>query len=255
MQADYITVTADEAALYLEAEQFLVGNIWHRNLLGATGRCDEDGLFVGRFSNGRWIVSCAGARADDVMRVLALTDIQPSVARLDLQVTVGVDDADAIIRSIKPNARYKTLLAAPVGEGERGATLYIGAPKSRKRLRVYNKSAQSGMQPPLGEYLRIELQLRDAEADYYYSTLRAGGKAIMYKAYRNTVVAMAPALEGYLPVTKSAHVDIQVDRATRPRYDYWIRQSVIPGVLKAALIADQETRDALRDLREAIADV
>ncbi|MQJ21768.1 hypothetical protein EI020_24605, partial [Escherichia coli] len=52
------------------------------------------------------------------------------------------------------------------GEGE---TLYVGAPKSRARLRIYNKSAEAGIEHETGKYLRIEVQLRDRYADQAYN--------------------------------------------------------------------------------------
>ena len=68
-----------------------------------------------------------------------------SVARIDVQATLAVHDADAIIRTTVPNRRYKgTLIQTVFGKG---ATLYVGAPSSDARLRLYNKSAESGEYP------------------------------------------------------------------------------------------------------------
>ena len=58
------------------------------------------------------------------------------------------------------------------GDGVLGRTLYIGAPTSRRRLRVYDKGAESaGLTPGT----RFELQERDAAADEAAAQLVAAG--------------------------------------------------------------------------------
>jgi hypothetical protein len=56
---------------------------------------------------------------------------------------------------------------------EKGTTLYIGAPTSDLRLRIYNKTAESDIRPDSGgEYVRIELQCRNRYADKAFIALR-----------------------------------------------------------------------------------
>lgn len=251
MQADFLTITSRDAELFGEAEAFLVGDIWHRTLFGANGRQDEEGLFVGRYLDGLFIASCAGARSHDLLRVLAMTQIDVSVARLDLQVTLAVPDADSVIRSVHPNPRYKSLLVAPVVENQKGATLYVGAPRSRKRLRVYNKSVQAGISPAVGEYLRVELQNRDTEADYYFGLFRIGGVQTAYKAFRGTVAVMAPEIGELLPEAGAAHIDVQLPKKGS-NYSYWIEHSVIPGVQKAMLAGDKGVYEVLAKLKAVL---
>ena len=253
MQADFLTITSMDAVLYGEAVQLLGSDLWHKNMFGAVGWYDGS-LFVGKFSDGRFIASCAGSRSHDLLRVLSLTDFDASVARLDLQVTLVVPSADGVIRSIQPHPRYKSLIMHPVNDGDKGATLYIGAPRSRKRLRVYNKSAQSGVLPPTGEYLRVELQARDSEADYYYSLFRAGGEKTAYAGFRNVALVMAPGLYAVLPKADSPHIDIKEPPKATP-YRYWLEHSVIPGIAKAMLLGDDEVLELLRTLREQLSTI
>lgn len=58
-----------------------------------------------------------------------------------------------------------------VGDGS-GETLYIGSAKAQRRLRVYDKAAEQGVN---GDWTRIELQLRHAFADSAKSRLSVGG--------------------------------------------------------------------------------
>lgn len=250
MQADYLVITSMDAVLFGEAEQLLVGDIWSRNLFGATGMWDG-GLFVGRYTDGRFIASCSGPRSHDLLRVLALSDFDASVARLDLQVTIVVNDADGVIRSITPHPRYKSLLMAPVTPTQKGATLYVGAPGSRKRLRVYNKSAQAGVTPACGEYLRVELQARDSEADYYFAVFRKGGTPAAYQAFRSAATFMAPQLNEVLPHDTRAHIEVEVPQREN-NYAYWLEHSVLPAVARAMRQDNPLVKQALKDLKELL---
>lgn len=96
-----------------------------------------------------------------------------SVARMDIQLTIKAFRVDQTIELIRPPKIYQcTLIRSVYGEG---ATLYVGAPSSRVRARIYNKTAESGKRAEDGsELIRIEFQLRDRYADFALTSFYAG---------------------------------------------------------------------------------
>lgn len=130
-------------------------------------RCKKLGpLVVGLKEDTRdWIVSASGSEAHGIATMLTHSNIaELSIARIDIQETVKVPDADMIITLLNPRPVYKAVNVKSINE--RGNTLYIGSAMSRARMRIYNKSAEEGIYPEGGgEYLRVEIQLRNEYAD------------------------------------------------------------------------------------------
>lgn len=90
----------------------------------------------------------SGSEAHYVARTLNMAIFESySVARMDLQVTMTSLDADYMIEYIQPSKVYKATKI--VNLNGKGTTLYVGAPTSNLRLRVYNKTAESGIAPIL----------------------------------------------------------------------------------------------------------
>jgi hypothetical protein len=165
------------------------------------------------------------------------------VARIDVQATLAVHDADAIIRTTVPSRRYKsTLVQTLYGPG---ATLYVGAPSSDARLRLYNKSAESGEYPDGGgEWLRAELQLRNRYADRMYAACLGGamgGTALefvrrmgdnnLYRLLRDTTDSIVDA----------PYWDEDSDLDWVGRRIHWMVHCVVPALRKLVL-HDPETR-------------
>lgn len=135
-------------------------------------------VFVGTYHDGRLLVSVTGAAAHNAalkLREMMRVDNRAwSVARLDLQQTHAVSDADALVRATVPVARYRSSLITPINGV--GATLYVGAAKSDRRLRIYNKTAESGVEAPDGgDLLRVEVVLRNRLADAALRMFSAAG--------------------------------------------------------------------------------
>lgn len=96
-------------------------------------------------------------------------------SRIDLAVDVrhgSLDIADLRDKfgAGEGGSRAKTGLHLE-GVGQDGETLYIGAPKSGKRLRIYDKKAEAGTDY---EWTRIELQMRSKTATRTVATLIGG---------------------------------------------------------------------------------
>jgi len=200
-----------------------------------------DKAFVGSWDNGMLLVQASSAWAQVVADRIA--DIIPqdgmSVARIDLQATMWVADADAIITTTVPCKRYKCTLIRPVYE--RGCTLYVGAPSSDARLRMYNKSVESGQYPPEGgEWLRIELQLRNRYADRAWINWRKRTQYALLLEYlrkmtdERTYRMVREAIDhGDEPT-----IDQDTDDDWITRRLYWLQYTVVPALRRLALHDD-----------------
>jgi hypothetical protein len=203
-------------------------------------------VFVGQSSD-RIMIWASGQNAHYVARTLKIDLFDGySVARIDLQVTMTALDADYMIEYIQPNKIYKATKITNVNE--KGTTLYIGAPTSRVRLRVYNKTAESGIRSEGGgEYVRFEIQCRDQYADKAFVAVRNDmarsfflmmlKKMVDTYTYKLVESAIRSADEELFvddfPTTK----DDPISRKKR-----WLEQSVLPA-LRRLLVEDKEYVD------------
>jgi hypothetical protein len=166
-----------------------------------------------------------------------------SVARIDVQATLAVHDADAIIRTTVPNRRYKgTLIQTVFGKG---ATLYVGAPSSDARLRLYNKSAESGEYPEGGgEWLRAELQLRNRYADRMYNAFLSGavgGTALEFVRRMGDNNLYRLLRDNTSDAADAPYWDEDSDLDWVGRRIHWLVHCVVPALRKLVL-HDPETR-------------
>lgn len=137
------------------------------SLYGYSGMTHKSITYAVSYDGSRGMIAGTGSAAHDAATMLYSLNVQGlSIARIDIQETLIVDNPDRTIMFLSPRKAYAaTRISTVHGEGE---TLYVGAPKSRARLRVYNKSAESGVAAENGKYLRVEVQLRDRYADEAY---------------------------------------------------------------------------------------
>lgn len=219
---------------------------------GARGKKGRYG-FAGEWNDGRIILASSGNNAN-VIALAALSSFPKegrSIARLDVQVTLIVDDADSVILRALPSKRYQSYRYASVHE--RGATLYVGSPRSDARLRIYNKSAESKVQPDDGkEYLRYEMQLRNRYAEQGWSMIADGlGNQLLV----NWVDKMVPdgytneLLSGWLSVygAKFNSIIVEDDDDMLSRRKRWIERTVVPA-LRKMLALDPGYLDVLYSL-------
>jgi len=206
----------------------------------------DNNTFVGQ-SEDRLMIWSSGRYAHYVARTIK-TDLfdSYSVARMDLQITMTSLDADYMIEYIQPAKVYKATKVTNINE--KGTTLYVGAPTSRVRLRVYNKTAQSGIVPEGGgEYVRFEIQCRDQYADkafvavrnnmarsFFLMILKRMIDTYTFKLVEGAICSTDEELfTDDFPSTK----DDPVARKKR-----WLEQSVLPA-LRRLLVEDKEYVD------------
>jgi hypothetical protein len=203
-------------------------------------------VFVGQSSD-RIMIWASGQNAHYVARTLK-TDLFDgySVARIDLQVTMTSLDADYMIEYIQPNKVYKCTKITNLHE--KGTTLYVGAPTSRVRLRIYNKTAESGIRPESGgEYVRFELQCRDQYADKAFVALRNDMTRSFYLMMLKRMVDAYTfnLVEGAI---RSADEELFIDDFPASKDDplsrkkRWLEQSVLPA-LRRLLVEDRDYVD------------
>jgi hypothetical protein len=206
----------------------------------------DNNVFVGQ-SEDRLMIWTSGHHAHYVARTIK-TDLfdSYSVARMDLQITMTSLDADYMIEYIQPTKIYKATKVVNVNG--KGTTLYVGAPTSRVRLRIYNKTAESGIVPEGGgEYVRFELQCRDQYADKAFVAVRNNMARSFYlmmikrmiDSYTFNLVegAIRSADEELFTDDFPTSKDDPVSRKKR-----WLEQSVLPA-LRRLLLEDKEYVD------------
>jgi hypothetical protein len=203
-------------------------------------------VFVGQ-SEDRLMIWSSGQNAHYVAKTLK-TDIfeSYSVARMDLQITMTSLDADYMIEYIQPNKVYKCTKITNLHE--KGTTLYVGAPTSRVRLRIYNKTAESGIVPEGGgEYVRFELQCRDQYADKAFVAVRNNMARSFYLMMLKRMIDAYTfkLVEGAI---RSADEELFVDDFPSSKDDpvarkkRWLEQSVLPA-LRRLLVEDKDYVD------------
>ena len=204
----------------------------------------SDRAFVGVWDNGMLLVQASSHWAQVVADRIA--DVIPqdgmSVARLDLQATVWVADADAIVATTVPSKRYKCTLMRNLYD--RGCTLYIGSPSSDARMRLYNKSAESGQYPPEGgEWLRVELQLRNRYADRAWVNWRkrAQGNLLLEYLRKMTDMRTYMMIRDAIDHGDEPVIDQDTDDDWITRRLYWLQHTVVPALRRLAL-HDEYTR-------------
>jgi len=141
-----------------------------------------------------------------------------------------------------PSRRYKCTLIRNLYD--KGCTLYVGAPSSDARLRMYNKSVESGQYPSEGgEWLRIELQLRNKYADRAWVNWRKRAQGNFLLEWLRKMADMRT----YLMVKEAIEhgdepaIDQDTDDDWVTRRLYWLQHTVVPALRRLAL-HDEYTR-------------
>jgi DNA relaxase NicK len=136
-----------------------------------------------------------------------------------------------------------------VNLNEKGTTLYVGAPTSNIRLRVYNKTAESGIAPDGGgEYVRFEIQCRNQYADKAFVALRNNMARSFY------LMVLKRMIDGYTyklveGAIRTAEEELFTDDFPSSKDDpisrkkRWLEQSVFPA-LRRLLVEDKEYVDS-----------
>jgi hypothetical protein len=250
IRTDYFVITMPRNASADAHFPAIVGQYVYKpredRIMQYRGFRGDNNTFVGQ-SEDRLMIWSSGQNAHYVAKTLK-TDIfeSYSVARIDLQVTMTSLDADYMIECIQPNKIYKAIKVVNIGE--KGTTLYVGAPTSRVRLRVYNKTAESGIVPEVGgEYVRFELQCRDQYADKAFVAVRNNMARSFYLMMLKKMIDAYTfkLVEGAI---RSAEDELFVDDFPMSKDDplsrkkRWLEQSVLPA-LRRLLVEDRDYVD------------
>jgi len=247
---DYFVITMPRNASADAQFPSLVGQYVFRpqeqRIMQYYGYKGSNNTFIGQSSD-RIMIWSSGQNAHYVAKTLK-TDIfeSYSVARMDLQVTMTSIDADYMIEYIQPNKIYKCTKITNLYE--KGTTLYVGAPTSRVRLRIYNKTAESFIRPESGgEYVRFELQCRDQYADKAFVAVRNNMARSFY------LMMLKKMIDTYTyklveDAIRSADEELFIDDFPTSKDDplsrkkRWLEQSVLPA-LRRLLVEDKDYVD------------
>jgi hypothetical protein len=239
VQCDYIVATfpcADPTGLIMQRMLSQLQNGRDMAFRGFTGR-QLDGLFFGyRPYDDRIIVQAVGRQSNAgiaaIMEYAANRAL--SVARFDAQVTFPVDNADNIILFAQPNKRYQAMRISNLRE--RGETLYVGSATSAYRLRVYNKSAQSGITPDKGEYIRFEITFRNSLADSAYKAYTEGNIEAYFLGYLSKMIDTVTLNTVRYVLDKNMTIRPELfetdNNDSLGRTKMWLEQTVMPCLQK-----------------------
>jgi len=254
VKADYLVATVPLTSISPERlnvfEELSTGGKFRR-IFGYAGYV-KDNFYVG--DNGeRLMLQATGSMADRIWPLIDTTWQGLSVARLDIQLTILVADADSVICRTIPSAAYKAIRM--VNLGERGSTLYVGSSKSRCRLRMYNKTAEAGEERVQDmEKLRIELQTRDDYADRCLINMHAGSGDMFFRYY---VSRMTDGFVTNLVDRAFQHsdmvsmIDVDTDKPDESR-KVWLENTVLPALAKLSVSDKDYVREFLQKIKELL---
>ena len=108
---------------------------------------------------------------------LLTADESANISRLDIACDdrEGYLDMEQIIkktraREINSRLRWKDIHESINGELKAGSTVYIGAPSSDFRVRIYDKALEQGVD---GHWIRVELVMRKENANAFVEAMTA----------------------------------------------------------------------------------
>jgi len=161
--------------------------------------------------------------------------------RMDIQLTVPLPYGYSalLLRDQLENAKWKTRTPKIVGVHQKSGmdTVYVGAPTSNKRIRIYVKEGESGER-----YLRFELQLRRDYAESVWAHANSGTDS-PWKTYGGTLKrilididhAVTSLNEIRVALTDAIEVDVPPRQRTSKDFErtkQWISKQVSPAVYR-----------------------
>lgn len=187
---------------------------------------------------GRALIAGTSTSAHEAAKqVFALNPSYLSIARIDVQETITVVDPDRTIAFLTPKKSYKATRVSNVHD--EGETLYIGSPASRARIRIYNKTAESGIKPDSGKYLRVEVQLRDNYADTAFQKWINGetDKVLAFWLKKMLIEKDADSLIDMCRLMSVDALDVEErDDEWIDRRKVWYEKTVVPAMAKLFLV-------------------
>ena len=254
---DYIVATFVRDSRVESVEPHILASLRdgkRMSLYGYSGMTHKSITYAVSYDGSRGMIAGTGSAAHDAATMLYSLNVQGlSIARIDVQETVVVDNPDRTIAFLSPQKAYAaTRISSLNSEGE---TLYVGAPKSRARLRVYNKSAESGIAAENGKYLRVEVQLRDRYADEAYRLWLDGKCDNVLGYWIGKMLDDASARDmlnlcRVLSVQRLGESEPE-DVGWTDRRKMWFEKSVVPAMAKLFLLEPDYLQVAVRLLSGA----
>lgn len=183
--------------------------------------------------------------------------IDAAVTRLDLAIDIR-DHATASVRDVhnawtagEIDTRVRTYSHwTSERDGIAGETVYIGSERSHKRLVVYNKAAQQGVN---GRWIRCEIRLRKQAARAAATAILTGQPLGSVAASLMNGVATMPTVPWYgnaLDIAADGVIDaIQVKRKETDT-EAWLLETIIP--LLKRTYNDDQTSDTIKQAIEEI---
>ena len=117
-------------------------------------------------SNGAPHIIATGSASDDVVPVIRAAWPEHEVSRMDTAQDFiregGYDEVAALMEAMSASSRISLTKLESVKNGVRSRTLYLGAPSSRVRVRLYEKGRFEQQQGHAAEdhWFRLESQIR-----------------------------------------------------------------------------------------------
>lgn len=188
------------------------------------------------------------------LSMMALIAPEMSVNRIDIAVDVhdgglSIPELSAMAESgnIETSARMFYSTKTLSGDGE---TLYVGSPKSKVRLRIYDKAAEQHIHD--NDWVRIELQIRGKRGNECRDTLIApnGG----YDAIGGIIRGFCdfPASRDYAMVLGMAKIAIDAPPRRDTNTEKWLIQTCLPSLARA--VANDPSGEFLRKWERALED-
>lgn len=220
---------------------------WKRDsLMQFAGKRWQNGMFLGynkeRLNPGRWgMLQCSGSAADRLLDCIGEDADRFNKTRIDVQFTFPLVDK-TLVRAIyecmvHPDVEWLGKGPTPkvtlIQSGETGQTLYVGAPSSEKRVRLYLKQGADRL------YWRLEYQARKEAAQRLYLQMCEYGRqgaadALMASISRwPEVMQNRMQLEGLSISQNNGILDTGGAETTDERRLDWCLLTAIPGMKKA----------------------
>jgi hypothetical protein len=163
-------------------------------------------------------------------------DIRYNITRLDIAYDTTAFDPEHLIAcahdanlKTRVHRRHMTYYQDIAGEG---CTFYIGSPKSDARMRIYRKLDDPENPIFLGDYTRVELQVRDEHARYTWlsllSTTQDQWATRGIEIMNGFVEFYHDAWASLRDTANKAWVKIQHKKPSFERVHKWLMQQVAP---------------------------
>lgn len=238
---DYITCTTTHAAetslMVMRAEKMAFREMEAGNVVAPWRASGYSGWQVGQVVYGtrgnEGLAQLSGATAGyDWFDIYQLAD---RVTRIDVQETYRLNShvtrhvlaqyKRANAYSVKHNLDHRNDVWAG---NDGGATVYLGSPKSERRMRIYNKHVESKLDHYAG-CVRYELQLRNDSARVVAHRLSDG--SCVQTRIRQTLQSFARGRGCRVPAAGDSGMPISVPRTKTDcvRVLEWIRTQVGPS--------------------------